>query len=103
MLDCLLAFLLAYLSPCHKNTIRNVAVSDFHLFQGWERGAVFVNGRNLGRYDALGPQRTLYIPRSFLKSGENVVIVFESGKPSDSYTIDTVSDLIWDDTVDFHI
>ena len=64
---------------------------------------MFVNGRNLGRYDALGPQRTLYVPRSFLTSGDNTVIVFESGKPSNSYAIDTVSNLIWGETTDFHI
>lgn len=73
------------------------------LLQDWERGVVFVNGHNLGRYDARGPQRTLYIPRSFLRSGDNSVIVFESGKPSSKYTIETVSDLIWGETVDFHI
>jgi len=70
--------------------------------EGWERGVVFVNGRNLGRYDALGPQRTLYIPRSFLKSGDNTVIIFESGKPSNSYKINTVTNLIWGESTDFH-
>ncbi|XP_065055628.1 beta-galactosidase-1-like protein 2 [Rhopilema esculentum] len=70
---------------------------------GWERGAVFVNGRNLGRYDRRGPQRTLYVPRSFLKQGNNEVIFFESGRPATTKTIDFVSDLLWNSNVDFHI
>lgn len=64
---------------------------------------MFLNGKNLGRYDAEGPQRTLYIPRAFLKSGKNSVIMFESGVPASSMEIDTVSDLIWDETEEFHI
>ena len=64
---------------------------------------MFVNGRNLGRYDALGPQRTLYIPRSFFKSGDNTIILFESGKPPNSYTIDTVSEIEWGETTDFQV
>ena len=62
-----------------------------------------MNGRNLGRYDRRGPQRTLYVPRSFLKQGDNEVIFFESGRSARSKTIDFVSDLLWNSNVDFHI
>ncbi|MBQ7800252.1 MAG: beta-galactosidase [Oscillospiraceae bacterium] len=51
----------------------------FVKLQGFEKGFVIVNGHNLGRYyNSAGPQKTLYLPSPFLKSGENEVIVFES-------------------------
>ncbi|MBQ8575262.1 MAG: beta-galactosidase [Clostridia bacterium] len=42
------------------------------------KGFVTVNGFNIGRYWEIGPQKTLYIPASLLKKGENEIIVFES-------------------------
>ncbi|XP_017787650.1 PREDICTED: beta-galactosidase-like [Habropoda laboriosa] len=45
---------------------------------GWGKGVAFVNGFNLGRYWPLaGPQMTLYVPASVLKSGENELVVVE--------------------------
>ncbi|MBR2373715.1 MAG: beta-galactosidase [Lentisphaeria bacterium] len=41
------------------------------------RGAVWVNGFNLGRYRNSGPQYTLYVPAPLLKKGRNEIIVFE--------------------------
>ncbi|RWS18883.1 hypothetical protein B4U80_04923, partial [Leptotrombidium deliense] len=46
----------------------------------WRKGIALVNGRNLGRYwPAVGPQETLYIPATFLKSfpNENNLVLFE--------------------------
>ena len=40
-------------------------------------GQVFLNGFNLGRYRAEGPQFALYAPAPLLKKGENELIVFE--------------------------
>ncbi|KAF3706739.1 Beta-galactosidase-1-like protein 2 [Channa argus] len=45
--------------------------------KGWEKGVVFINGLNLGRYWSIGPQQTLYLPGPFLNSGINQLIVFE--------------------------
>lgn len=45
--------------------------------EGWRKGAVFVNGFNLGRYWEAGPQRTLYLPAPLLKKGRNEIVVFE--------------------------
>lgn len=42
-------------------------------FQGWEKGVVFVNGQNLGRYWKIGPQETLYLPGPWLRRGGNEV------------------------------
>lgn len=41
------------------------------------RGAVWINGFNLGRYRNTGPQYTLYVPEALLQKGRNEVIVFE--------------------------
>ena len=54
-------------------------VADTFLNMGkWTKGQVYINGFNIGRYwQAKGPQTTLFVPKSFLKPGRNVVIVFE--------------------------
>ncbi|KAK2879835.1 hypothetical protein Q8A73_023647 [Channa argus] len=49
----------------------------FLKLPGWEKGVVFINGLNLGRYWSIGPQQTLYLPGPFLNSGINQLIVFE--------------------------
>ncbi|CAJ0967047.1 unnamed protein product [Ranitomeya imitator] len=43
----------------------------FLSMKGWKKGAVFVNGKNLGRYWDIGPQETLYLPGSWLWLGVN--------------------------------
>ncbi|XP_003399681.2 beta-galactosidase [Bombus terrestris] len=44
----------------------------------WGKGVAFVNGRNLGRYWPLaGPQITLYVPASYLRTGENELLLVE--------------------------
>uniref|UniRef100_A0A669DFG5 Beta-galactosidase n=1 Tax=Oreochromis niloticus TaxID=8128 RepID=A0A669DFG5_ORENI len=47
----------------------------FVKLPGWEKGVVFINGFNLGRYWSIGPQQTLYLPGPFLNSGINQVYV----------------------------
>jgi beta-galactosidase len=42
------------------------------------KGFVVINGFNLGRYWEIGPQKTLYVPASVLKTGENEIVLFES-------------------------
>lgn len=58
-----------------------------HL-DGFNRGCVYINGFNLGRFWKVGPQRSLYIPGTLLKD-ENEIIVFNIGgysKPTVSIT-----------------
>ena len=43
----------------------------------YSKGVVFVNGHSLGRYWNIGPQQRLYCPASWLKKGENEVIVLD--------------------------
>jgi beta-galactosidase len=50
----------------------------FLELDGWGKGIVIVNGRNIGRYWQEGPQRRLYIPGPYLKEGSNKIIVFET-------------------------
>ncbi|MBO9153883.1 hypothetical protein ACFOTA_16810 [Chitinophaga sp. GCM10012297] len=44
---------------------------------GFKKGVVWVNGHNLGRYWEIGPQKRLYCPASWLKTGENDIRVFD--------------------------
>lgn len=50
----------------------------FLLTDNFKKGFVTLNGFNLGRYWEIGPQKTLYVPASLLKSGENEIVIFES-------------------------
>nr|XP_042089552.1 beta-galactosidase-1-like protein 2 isoform X2 [Ovis aries] len=54
-----------------------LSVSDspcdtFVKLEGWEKGVVFINNQNLGRYWNIGPQETLYLPGVWLD-----IVVFE--------------------------
>ncbi|WP_268739735.1 glycoside hydrolase family 35 protein [Novosphingobium organovorum] len=41
------------------------------------KGVAWVNGHNVGRFWQVGPQRTLYLPAPFLKTGRNEIVVFD--------------------------
>lgn len=43
----------------------------------FNKGYVFVNGINLGRYWSVGPQKRLFCPGVWLKKGTNKVHVLE--------------------------
>jgi beta-galactosidase len=51
---------------------------------GFTKGIVYVNGHNLGRYWHIGPQQRLYCPATWLKQGENEIIVFDLLQEKDS-------------------
>ena len=58
------------------------SIGDTYLdMSSWGKGAVWVNGHNLGRYWSIGPQQTLYVPVEWLKKGNNRVTVLELLKP----------------------
>ena len=50
----------------------------FLKLDNFTKGFVVINGFNLGRYWEIGPQVTLFVPKSVLRDGENEIIVFES-------------------------
>ena len=55
-------------------------VCDTFIYpEGFRHGFIRINGFNIGRYYTdRGPQKTLYVPAPILKSGENVIEVFET-------------------------
>ncbi|ODM98203.1 Beta-galactosidase-1-like protein 2 [Orchesella cincta] len=52
----------------------------------WSKGAVYVNGFNIGRYWKVGPQQNLYVPAPLLKTGENIITIFEQVQPHNEIT-----------------
>jgi beta-galactosidase len=62
----------------HRAYVQLDHVGDgFLAFPGWEKGFVWINGFLLGRYWAVGPQRTLYAPAPLWRLGENELILLE--------------------------
>ncbi|HOB84041.1 MAG TPA: beta-galactosidase [Bacteroidales bacterium] len=43
----------------------------------YKKGIVWVNGHNLGRYWEIGPQKRLFCPESFLRTGLNEILIFD--------------------------
>ena len=43
----------------------------------YQKGLVWVNGHNLGRYWNLGPQKRLYCPAGWLRRGQNQILVLD--------------------------
>jgi len=62
-----------------KLTVEGAPCDTFLRLPSFTKGFVMINGNNIGRYfNPAGPQKTLYVPAPFLKSGGNEIIVFES-------------------------
>lgn len=69
-------------APCFARFDWNVTAprvpDTFLRFDGWSKGVVFVNGFNLGRYwQAMVPQRTMFVSRHLLRPGANSVVLLE--------------------------
>lgn len=68
--------------PCFykgKFVVDDLCDTYLHPY-GFTSGFAVINGFNLGRYDNTEkPQRTLYVPQSILRHGENEVILFNVG------------------------
>lgn len=62
-------------------------------------GMVFVNGFALGRYAAIGPQFSLYLPAPFLVQGINNITFFEHFAPPEIGYVSYVDDLIFRDII----
>ncbi|MFJ1703520.1 beta-galactosidase family protein [Kitasatospora sp. NPDC088346] len=59
-------------------TLRSTG-DTFLAVPGGGHGYLWVNGFLLGRYDAAGPQTTLYCPQPLLREGANDLVVLELG------------------------
>ena len=64
----------------YGGTLKVAAPGDTFLdLRPWNKGFVWVNGHNLGRFWNVGPQGTLYLPGAWLKKGANRVVVYDEG------------------------
>ena len=63
-----------------KGSFKTDSKADcFVHLDGFNRGCVYINGFNLGRFWKVGPQKSLYIPGTLLKD-ENEIIFFNMRK-----------------------
>ncbi|SEF23631.1 beta-galactosidase [Amycolatopsis pretoriensis] len=65
----------------------------FIALPGWEKGVVWLNGFNLGRYWEVGPQRTLYAPKPLWRRGTNSIVVLELHQPGTTIELRPEADL----------
>ena len=49
----------------------------FVLTEEFKKGVIFVNGRPLSRYWEKGPQKTAYLPATWLQKGKNTLVLLE--------------------------
>ena len=72
-------------------TINGYPNDTYLSMDNWSKGVAFINGFNLGRYwPVKGPQKTLYVPASILKTGDNELILFEiDSAPCQTVSLDT--------------
>lgn len=76
----------------YRGTLKVPAPGDTFLdMRGWNKGFVWVNGHNLGRFWKIGPQQTLYLPGVWLKKGANQIVVLDDGP--DASVVPTVGGL----------
>jgi beta-galactosidase len=67
--------------PCFWRFPLNLSLQQlnhdvFLNLSGWGKGVVVVNNRNVGRFwQTSRPQKTIYIPASFLKMANEIVIL----------------------------
>lgn len=62
----------------YRYLVKMEAKDTFLDVRDWTRGQVCVNGNWIGRYWAIGPTQTMYIPGCWLKDGENEIIFWDS-------------------------
>lgn len=62
----------------YKGTFTASNLSDTYIdMSKWNKGLVWINGTCLGRYWNIGPTQTMLVPGSWLKKGQNEIIVFD--------------------------
>ncbi len=65
--------------PCfYRGTLHVDKPADTFLdTRQLRKGQLWVNGKNLGRFWFIGPQRALYLPASWLHAGDNDIVIFD--------------------------
>ncbi len=62
----------------HRGSFHTDEIGEIFLNLGkWGKGAVWVNGKSLGKFWSIGPQQTMYLPSCWVKKGKNEVVVLE--------------------------
>ena len=63
----------------YRYSLRIDDLEDTYLnMTGFGKGVVFINQHNIGRFWEKGPHLSLYVPKGYLKKGENEIVVFET-------------------------
>ena len=63
----------------YRYTLNIDDLEDTYLnLTGFGKGVVFINQQNIGRFWEKGPHLSLYVPKGYLKKGENEIVVFET-------------------------
>jgi beta-galactosidase len=57
-------------------SLTNTADTYFDL-SNYQKGVVYINGHNLGRYWNIGPQQRVYCPKTWLKEGVNELVLVD--------------------------
>jgi len=57
-------------------SLTNTADTYFDL-SNYQKGVVYINGHNLGRYWNIGPQQRVYCPKAWLKEGVNELVLVD--------------------------
>ncbi len=62
----------------HRGTFDVKETGEIFLDLGkWGKGAVWVNGKSLGKFWSIGPQQTMYLPSCWVKEGKNEIVVLD--------------------------
>lgn len=62
--------------------------------RNWSMGVAWINGHNLGRFWDRGSLRSLFVPRHWLKKGENSIVVLELHDAPEKAEITGVKDIV---------
>lgn len=69
-------------------------VDTFVNAQGWNKGVIWINGFNIGRYWKIGPQGTLYVPGELLKKKNTITLLeLHSANEDKSIRFDNIPSL----------
>ena len=78
----------------YKGTFKANSKADcFVHLDGFQKGYVWINGFNLGRYWEVGPQKSLYLPGCLLKEENEIVVLETLGMKKPEITITDKHDL----------
>lgn len=82
----------------YRGSFQLSKIGDTFLdFQRWNKGMVWVNGHNLGRFWNIGPQQTLYLPAPWLKNGQNEISILDFGERVDQPIVEGLIQPVLDD------